>query len=600
MNNNTTRNGQYTSVTTPLTTSQQQTDLTQLRLNKLKEEEQFAMKVASQQLGEQSRLARIRLEHIKKEQQEILRQLMQRQSGTGSSVLPQTNRTKVESVYQPKQRTSSFINANFGNNRKNGSLVQTPIKSNFAQPQFRSEQNNSLEPVNTERVTKISEKRQRKSTTNWVNASFGKNQTVYKANFAKQPQPTVHHVSNQITENQKSYNALSDKLGRVINDPELKLGNYETFYDKEGNKHLRYVVKQSLTQTQPTSNNNRNPPIPQTKKAQSTIKTIQERSQLKDKAIEHKTFDKDGNPVKIYTTIDENGLPLQIINLIVKGNDIQYVSYINDSGQQTVVLLQDFLDQRNYSNKEPEPVVESLRREQQSLSQSNTGVPSRREIKDMLINTFSNRQSEVREMLEQVPSEREVLDIIRNSERQGEKKEQQQPELVSETRSGTDQYMRDIKARNNQLARQQEQREETRTNTHSQSTTIVKNRVDFSNVSSSRNYENSNTFLKENKKFEENKESSFVISGLKVTRKSVSRRNLRKWSHREVIGEEPEITKPIQSSRVIVAKTSESQPVKKQVTRIERTPQRTSTYTNRVYSKSVAARSKRRFKLDEM
>ena len=228
--------------------------------------------------------------------------------------------------------------------------------------------------------------------------------------------------------------------------------------------------------------------------------------------------------------------------------------------------------------------MESLRRDQQSLTQSNMGVPSKREIKDMLINTFSNRQSEVRQNLEQVPTEKEVLDIIRNSERQGDRVEaepEQRPIEVPVTRIQEDQV---------------------RTKVQSQSTTIVTNRVDHSKVSSSRYYENSNAFLRENKKFDESKDTSFVISGLKVTRKSNARGGLRKWSQQDRIEEEVEEQEQPLSSRVVVAKSTVTKPAQstRQVRAVTKTSQRASNYTNRVYSKSVTVKNKRRFKLDEM
>jgi hypothetical protein len=124
-------------------------------------------------------------------------------------------------------------------------------------------------------------------------------------------------------------------------------------------------------------------------------------------------------------------------------------------------------------------------------------------------------------------------------------------------------------------------------------------------VTSSRFYENSNAFLKENKKFEDTKDTSFVISGLKVTRKSNTRGGLRKWSHQDRIEEtvEERVEEPVQtkSNRVVFARSSEVKPVEsRRFTKVQRSPKRASTYTNRVFSKSVNVRNKRRFKLDEM
>ena len=227
MDNRISQSERLVPVTAPVVVTRPQEDLIRLRLDKLNEEEQYAKGVASMQQGEQSRLAGLRLEHIRREQQELLKQLAERQSGT--SFAPIITSKPIE---QPKQRNSSFVNASFGDARRNGSGLHTPVKSSFSQvkpTQYRSAQNNNLEPVDTGRVTKISEKRERKSSSNWVNASFTRQKAHtesksnsfvpppnFSRNFTKQSQPVVQHIKTQSANPQKNYNTLSEKLGNVI------------------------------------------------------------------------------------------------------------------------------------------------------------------------------------------------------------------------------------------------------------------------------------------------------------------------------------------------------------------------------------------------
>jgi len=150
---------------------------------------------------------------------------------------------------------------------------------------------------------------------------------------------TKDESSHQVVNVEKS----SEHLNHVIADPEFSLNNYETFIDDYGNKHIRYVVKVGIYHND----------HPETEKhIETKVKETQHTEEVKEqefqhKPIEHTTFDKNGNPVKVYTTIDDKGLPLQIINITQDNTEIQYVSFLNDEGRQQVKLLSQFLKEHS-------------------------------------------------------------------------------------------------------------------------------------------------------------------------------------------------------------------------------------------------------------
>ena len=230
---------------------------------------------------------------------------------------------------------------------------------------------------------------------------------------------------HQLTEKEKE--RFTESLNHVIHDPEFTLDNYETYVDDEGYKHIRYVVKRNiygrdtekveekpLSQLEEKVNKEIKEESIREEEKEITIGDLQSMGErntgFQQKPIEHITHDKNGNPVKVYTTIDENGQPLQIINIIQNEVEVQYVSYIDEFGKQKVKLLKEFLEEQDEEERE----TESINNQNQLQQISRSPTENNDANINIRIRSESNREETVVEKTEDVS-------IIKNNDNNKDK-----------------------------------------------------------------------------------------------------------------------------------------------------------------------------------
>lgn len=286
-----------------------------------------------------------------------------------------TNINQIQPIYAPtsQRRIVNWVNTSNFNSQTNNTMTQPIV---YQQPPVQTQvtQQQTYIPVETNR--------------NYVNQVDDKRVSETQAFIQNMDNNNDYKLT------QREQERFTESLNHVKFDPEFSLDNYETYVDEQGNKHIRYVVKRNVYgETQPIqetkvevsqSIENRTESIqrrvesernveqeeiksPSFKNTSQQKSVTEEQNQVEDqifqqKPIEHVTYDKNGNPVKVYTTIDENGQPLQIINIIQNEIEIQYVSYIDENGKQKVKLLKEFLEeQENEENNNDSEAVKNIR-----------------------------------------------------------------------------------------------------------------------------------------------------------------------------------------------------------------------------------------------
>ena len=370
--------------------------------------------------GEQLRLAGIRLEQLNGDIERL-----QAQNGTGTTVnntAPQyyaQNQVNRPNNYEQTVTTQYVSHQNNVNPIPMSQYIQQ--KREVVSKVYPGSHRELGTNIN--RAQPVYAPNSQRRLVNWVNTNtFGSQvnnvvspPVVYQQNIVQAPvlqqQVVEAQEDNRVSETQafiqnmdnnndyqltqREQERFTESLNYVKHDPEFSLNNYQTYVDEQGNKHIRYVVKRNVYgEMPPTQNVNveqvqqvneqpvsiehrqqsertqeqeaiRSPSLQNTNPQRSQT---EEKSQTDDqifqqKPIEHVTYDKNGNPVKVYTTIDENGQPLQIINIIQNDIEIQYVSFIDENGKQKVKLLKEFLEEQE--NEENNPESEQKKNERQ-------------------------------------------------------------------------------------------------------------------------------------------------------------------------------------------------------------------------------------------
>lgn len=332
----------------------------QKRMNDLNADEQTTMRSLVGQTGQQLELGSLRLSHIRSERQELLKltsnsgyvnqeYVTNNQSqyivGNNSGSIIWGQHTSADNLVKPSMRKSvSWVNAHG---------FHKELENNKSNVQVLTNQADVEHETKLWSMRYVSNQKQPQSTMYSQREHYDYRD---KSNDISQQSQRIQQPTSTIRTERLATNAnerFSESLSNVIKDPELALNNYETFIDENGNRHIRYVVKMTFIDNPITDE--RSDRMQQTYLHNNTGNNLDNYNyhvdnftkDTQDKPIEHTTYDKDGNPVRVYTTVDENGQPLQVINIMQGDEEIQYVSHLNSEGRQEVKLLADFIKEHS-------------------------------------------------------------------------------------------------------------------------------------------------------------------------------------------------------------------------------------------------------------